>query len=266
MTVQSVVRAFDILKIIAAVHPQGIGVTEIAQQSNLHKSTVSRLLATLESVGAVERVPDNTDFVIGNNLLTLLAPSTFPDNLMALARPHLLALNRATGEDVGLAIPDGDMALYIGQVSSDHAVQVKDWTGHRFPLHIVSAGKAMLAYQPPDVLSRYLGRPLEAYTPNTLTQPAKLLTALNAIKERGLDWSFGEFDEELNAVAAPILAQNGSALAAITIYGPAFRFPPAGQQEEISRLVLEKCRLLSNQAQQLWPNHQHNHQGEESAR
>jgi DNA-binding IclR family transcriptional regulator len=255
MTVQSIIRAFDILKIIAVAHPQGIGVTQIARQVGLHKSTVSRLLATLESVGVVDRAPEGTDFVVGHDLLTLLAPSGFPDNLIALARPHLLALNAATSEDAGLAILEGELALYIDQVSSDPVVQVKDWTGYRFPLHVVSAGKALLAFQPPDFISRYLAKPLEIYTTRTLANPTDLQSALTATQQGGLDWSLGEFDETLNAVAAPILAPNGFALAAITVYGPAFRFPPTHRQEEISQLLLEKCRLLAKQVKKLAPNH-----------
>jgi len=264
MTVQSVVRAFDIIKIIAA-HHRGIGVTEIAQQSGLHKSTVSRLVTTLEAVGAVDRGPEHTNFVIGDDLLAMLAPPVFPDNLIVLARPYLLELNAIIGEDVGLAILNDDSALYIDQVSSDHAVQVKDWTGHCFPLHVVSAGKAILAHQTADLLNRYLTQPLEKYTPNTVTNPGQLQAVLSTVKKHGIDWSFGEFDEDLNAVAAPILAHNGSPLAAITIYGPAFRFPPAGRQGEIGQLVMEKCRLLSKQAQKLWPGANNAGQGEETA-
>jgi DNA-binding IclR family transcriptional regulator len=145
MTIQAVARAFAILRTVAQ-YPEGIGVTDIAARTELHKSTVSRMLSTLEAVTAVTP-SDSGGYQLHPDFLAQLGISNFPQNLIALARPFMLELHTAVHEDVGLAIPDGDHVLYVDQVSGDQAVQVRDWTGERFPLHTTSTGKLLLAYQ-----------------------------------------------------------------------------------------------------------------------
>ncbi len=244
MSVQSVVRSFEIIKAIAP-YPQGVGVTELARQTGLHKSTVSRMLTTLEEVGAITRVNGSPRFIIDPAFLKIFAAAPFPENLIALARPFLVELNQAVGEDVGLAIPDEDQVRYIDQVSSDPPVQVRDWTGERFPLHTTSTGKLILAYQDQAFLEHYLSRPLEAYTERTLTRSAELHAQCTRIRAQGFDWSFGEFARELNATSAPIFDSAGNLVGAINIYGPSFRFPPPGQQEQITRRLQDTAQRLS---------------------
>lgn len=249
MTVQAVARAFAILRTVAQ-YPEGIGVTDIAAQTDLHKSTVSRLLSTLEGVTAVART-NHSGYHLHPDFLSLFGTTTFPQNLIALARPFMWELHTAVHEDVGLAIPDGDQVLYVDQVSGDQAVQVRDWTGERFPLHTTSTGKLLLAYQSDEFVAGYLARPLTAYTPQTLTNPNEIRAALNEIHTRGCDWSFGEFAEGLNATAAPIFDKENNVIAALNIYGPSFRFPPEGRQETITQLLLQISRRLTKKVQDL---------------
>jgi DNA-binding IclR family transcriptional regulator len=249
MTVQSVERAIAILKTVAQ-NPEGIGLTDIATRTDLHKSTVSRLLSTLEGVTAVTR-SRHIGYQLHPDFLSLLAGSAFPQNLIALARPLMLALHTAVHEDVGLAVPNGDHVLYVDQVSGDQAVQVRDWTGERFPLHTTSTGKLLLAYQSEDFVTNYLARPLTTYTDKTLTTPPDIRAALTEIRARGCDWSFGEFAEGLNATAAPIFDKENNVIAALNIYGPSFRFPPQGQQAAITELMLQTSQKLTKKVQEL---------------
>jgi DNA-binding IclR family transcriptional regulator len=249
LTIQSVERAFAILRTVAQ-YPQGIGVTELAARTDLHKSTVSRMLSTLEGVTAVTP-SDNGGYQLHPDFFSLLGVSPFPQNLIALARPFMLELHTAVHEDVGLAIPDGDQVLYVDQVSGDQAVQVRDWTGERFPLHTTSTGKLLLAFQSEAFVAEYLARPLIAYTPQTLTEPNDIRPALDEIRSRGCDWSSGEFAEGLNATAAPIFDKENNVIAALNIYGPSFRFPPEGQQEAIMELLLQVSQRLTQKTQDL---------------
>lgn len=249
MTVQAVARAFAILRTVAQ-YPEGIGVTDIATRTDLHKSTVSRLLSTLEGVMAVTRA-NHTGYQLHPDFLSLLGASAFPQNLIALARPFMLELHAAVHEDVGLAIPDADHVLYVDQVSGDQAVQVRDWTGERFPLHTTSTGKLLLAYQSEAFVIDYLSRPLTAYTPQTLTKPDDIHAALDVIRKQGCDWSFGEFADGLNATAAPIFDKEDNVIAALNIYGPSFRFPPPGQQETIKERLLQISTRLSQKVRDM---------------
>ncbi len=244
--VQAVVRAFDILRIIAS-HTQGVGTSEIAREAGLHKSTVSRLLVTLEHIGAIERLPNSSAVQVSPTFTAELVRQATPKTLIALARPFLIELSNATGEDAGLVIPDGDQAAYIDQVSGNQVVQVRDWTGSRFPLHTVSAGKLFLAHRPADQQEAYLRQPLAAYTKNTMIDPTELRQSLEQIRQSGVSWIFNEFASDLTAAAAPIFNRQGEMIAALSLYGPSYRFPPPNKQAEITALIKSTCQAFSAQ-------------------
>src|SRR5687767_2785318 len=128
--VQSVARAFAILD---AVAERPAGVTAVAERLDLPKSTVARLLGSLETLGAVERL-DGRRWQVGPGLRALTDAMSPARSMAALVRPELAALVRSVGEDAGLALADGNDVLYSDQVECDHPVQVRDWTGTRAPM------------------------------------------------------------------------------------------------------------------------------------
>lgn len=242
--VRSVARTFDILEAIAH-HPQGIGVSDIAREIDLHKSTVSRLLLTLESIGVVKRQEIGQGFQLGDKLYHLVSQTASSQDLVAIARPYLQELCTEVGEDIGLAVPDGDQVHYVDQVhSKQQAVQVRDWTGSRFPLNTTSTGKLILAFWPDEAVERYLALPLERFTTATLTSPEAIRQALATVRQVGCEWSKDEFADGFSAVSSPIFDENGRLQAAINIYAPSYRFPN-GRQEEITQIILETSRKLT---------------------
>lgn len=243
-SIQSIERAFSILEAVAA-QSDGVGLTEIANRVDLPKSTVSRMLTTLESLAVVERLPDGDGIRLGPKILALALQIPYGRHLAALARPYLLELAEATGEAVGLCLPDGDQAFYIDQVQSRHHLQVRDWTGTRFPMHVVSSGKVFLAQWDKAALERYLKRPLAQYTPKTVADPAALKRQLAQIREQGCCWAIEEFEEGLVAVSAAVYDQTGQITAALNIYGPAFRFPRNGDYEAVTTLLLDVCQRMT---------------------
>lgn len=246
-TVQSIERAFSILEAVAS-YPNGLGVTDIARQVALPKSTVARLVATLESLDAVERLPDSEGFRLGPGILSMALQVPYRRHLIALTRPTLLSLAEATGEAVSLCLPDGHRVHYVDQVQSQHHIQVRDWTGCRFPIHVVSPGKLFMAYWDTAVLNRYLSRPLERFTPGTITDADVLRQQMAQIRARGVVWTINEFEEGLAGVAAPIHDKTGQIVAALNIYGPTFRFP-AGNQAQITELITAAGRSISTRLQ-----------------
>ncbi len=239
---QSVERAFAVLNAVAA---RPAGVTALADRLALPKSTVARLLESLERLGAVER--DGFRWRIGPAVATLASTVSAERSLAALARPHLVALVEAVGEDAGLGLPDGYLVHYVDQVESEHAVQVRDWTGTRAPLHTTPSGLVMLAEWPPEALERYLGGELERLTPNTLADADSLRRRLAEVRERGYAWGREEFVEGINSVAAPVRDARGKVIAAIHSHGPAYRFPALGREEEIAREVAAAAAAVTRQ-------------------
>ena len=230
--VQSIERAFAVL---GALADGPIGVTEVADRADLPKSTAARLLASLAREGVVEQVPGDTRYRLGPRLVTLAARIRPGRSLAALARPSLEALADTVGEAAGLSIADGDLVHYIEQVSSPNPVSVRDWTGSRIPLHAVSSGQVLLAYAPTTFVQRYLGRPMERFTPRTLVTADELLERMRAIRRDGYTWALEEFDEGISSVAAPVADASGEVVAAVHLHGPSYRFPVAGRGRRAGR-------------------------------
>jgi len=220
--VQAIERAFVVL---GTLGDGPLGVTEAAARAGLPKSTVARLLAALVAAGAVERVPGRTDYRVGGRMATLAAGGRPTRSLVAVARPHLVALAGAAGEAAGLSIPDGDLVHYVDQVDSPHPVGVRDWTGTRLPMHAVSSGLVMLAHRPPAEVDAYLARPLERFTPATVVEPGAVRERLRRVLLDGYAWTAEEVAEGITSVAAALADEGGEVIAAIHVHGPSYRFP-----------------------------------------
>ena len=242
-------RAIQLLDLVAD-HPNGISVGNLAKQSSLHKSTVSRLIITLEAAGAVQRVGKQSAVQIAPAFAQRLATHRRPNDLRTMARPFLEALSDRFGEATGLALPENDQAVFVDQVSPNLAIQVKDWTGARFPLHTVSPGKLFLAHRPMEAQEQYLSQPLAAYTTNTTTDPVQLRQAFAEIRQNGIAWIFDEFADGLSAVAAPIFDREQTILGALVLYAPSYRFPGAKKIEAINLIMIDMAARCSAEVQQ----------------
>jgi DNA-binding IclR family transcriptional regulator len=240
--VQSLERAFAILDEVAK---QPAGVTAIAKRVRLPKSTVARLLATLEDVNAVERF-DGARWRIGPGVASLTAALSPERGLVSIARPFLTDLVAELGEDAGLGLPDGNEILYVDQVESDNAVQVRDWAGTRAPMHAVPSGLVLLAEWPDDALDGYLAGGLVGLTRRTVTDPARLRARLAEIREAGYAWGLEEFAEGIDSVAAPVRNARGKAIAAIHVHGPSYRFPPPNRETQVTETVIGAAGSISS--------------------
>ena len=239
--VQSLERAFAILDEVAQ---RPAGVTDIAERVRLPKSTVARLLATLEDVDAVERF-NGARWRIGPGVAALTDAVSPERSLISVTRPFLLDLVAELGEDAGLGLPDGNDVLYVDQVESDNPVQVRDWTGTRAPMHAVPSGLVLLAEWPQDALDAYLAGELVALTRRTVTDPDALRERFAEVREVGYAWGLEEFAEGIDSVAAPIRDARGKAIAAIHVHGPSYRFPAAGEETRVADSVVSAAAAVT---------------------
>ena len=241
-SVQSVERAFTVLRCLAG---GPAGVSQIAERIGLPKSTVSRLLSTLQALGAVEQISAGGADRVGEAIVELASAALPGRSLADIARPHVQDLVTTLGEASGLSVLDGDRVVYLDNVESNHAVQIRDWTGERLPLHVVSSGLVLLAHAPASVIEDYLHGPLERFTPRTMVDPTKLRKRLAAIRERPVEWVLEEFAEGLNSVAAPVRGAGGRVVAALHAHGPSYRFPPPGDAEGVGEAVASAAATIS---------------------
>jgi DNA-binding IclR family transcriptional regulator len=225
-------------------------VTEVADRAELPKSTAARMLASLAREGAVEQVPGETRYRLGPRIEALATGLVATPSLVAVARPHLVELAASIGEAAGLSIPDGRDVHYVDQVDTANPVAIRDWTGSRIPLHAVSSGQVLLAHAPPTFVQRYLGRPMESFTPRTLVTADSLLERMRAIRRDGYTWALEEFDEGISSVAAPVADASGEVVASLHLHGPSYRFPSSGDEAALAELVVSSAARISESLRQ----------------
>lgn len=241
--VQSIERAFSILRVLARGE---VGVTDIAEQTDLPKSTVSRLLAALEAEGAVEQAEAGSGYSIGSALATLGGTASPTATLRSVIRPFIEEMAMLTGGSAGFTLRDGDDAYWVDDVDEgDEVVTLADQTGNTFPLHSIPSGLAMLAKFSRRELDAYMAQPLEALNDLTVTDPGALRDRLLRVKADGVVVSHEELDLGVNAVACAFRGPSGEWEGALYLQGPSFRFPDDGDEQRIIKLVSEAAGQLS---------------------
>ena len=219
--VQSVDRAVTILELLA--HQGVLGVTELARELNVHKSTASRLVAALENRGLVEKVEERGKHRLGSGILRLAGATTARLDLVKEVRPVSRRLAASTGETVNLAVLTNNAALYIDQSVSPTATPSYNWVGQHIPLHATSNGKVLLSEVAEDDLASYVGQ-LPAITPRTITKRSTLVAELALVRERGYAVAVDELEAGLTAIAAAVRNQHGEVVASLSVSGPTYRF------------------------------------------
>ena len=194
------------------------GVGELAREHDLPRTTVFRLLHTLEANGFVTRVPGGKQYRLGSAVMNLgfefLSTLELPD----VARPILEALRDDTGASAHLSIREGDEIVYVSRYASRSALTSNIRVGSRLPAHASSMGRAMLACLPRGELEAlYDDRPLSRYTDQTPGDLAALLDLLEGDRQRGFVVSRSYYERGVISIAAPVLDHAGRAVAAINI-------------------------------------------------
>lgn len=239
--VQSVDRAVSVLEILAR-HGEA-GVTEIAEELDVHKSTAFRLLGVLENRGLVAQAKDRGKYYLGAGVLRLAGAAAVRLDISQEAVPVCREVADELGETVNIAVLDDDAAVNIMQARGTAAVTAQNWLGRRTPLHATSSGKVLLAHMPPTLREGLLARPLHRFTERTVTGASALRAELQAVVEQGYGVTLEELEPGLAAVAAPVRAHDGEVIAAISVSGPVYRLGPDRLTEVAERTVAAGTEL-----------------------
>ncbi len=240
--VQSVDRALEILEVLARVGEAGI--TEVAAELGVHKSTAFRLVATLEQHGLVEQSGDRGKYRLGVGLLRLAGATTARLDLVQEARPVARQLASETGETVNIAVLSESSAFYLDQVAGSSALQPHNWVGQHIPLHATSNGKVLLSGLDRTRLDEVLGS-MSAYTGHTITTKKALRAELDRVREQGYAVAVDELEVGLTAVAAPVRNHHGDVVASMSVSGPTFRIT-ADQVDAVVAATLRAADEVSH--------------------
>jgi DNA-binding IclR family transcriptional regulator len=233
--VRSVDRAAALLLALGQC-PAEAGVSELARRLGLHKSTASRLLATLERRGLVEQDEGSGKYRLGLVVIRLAEHAERTLDLRTIALPELEHLARVTRETVTLGVVEADACLTVVQVAGPNMVACADWTGRMTPLHCVASGKVLLAAMAERDVLRIARPGLSARTERTITGLEPLLEELARIRRRGFATAFSEWIEGTNGVAVPVADAHGRVVASIGVWGPAFRVTPGRVPEIVTSM------------------------------
>jgi DNA-binding IclR family transcriptional regulator len=221
-TVQSVDRALDILEIVVRSKDQ-LGVSEIGKKLGLHKSTVYRLISTLEQKGYIKKEEVYDKYKVGIKLFELSNSAINKLDIRKEVRPLLEELMNKTKETVHLGVLDDNEVVYIDKVQTTQTIMYS-MVGLRAPVHCTGLGKAILAYSSEDVVNRIISADnFKKFTEHTITNPEDLKNHLKMIKERGYSIDDREHEENIRCISAPIFDNQGRVIAAFSVTGPSIR-------------------------------------------
>ncbi len=215
-----------------------LGPNELARRTGLNVSTISRILATLAAGGLVDHVTSTGRYRLGAGVARLASAAAL--DIRSLARPHLEELGKHIGETATLSVPGEHEAFTLDFVQSELTVRSVAVVGRTSVAHATAVGKVFLVHG-----GRLPDGPLQAFTDRTIVDRGVLKVEIATVAERGWAQALGEREEDLNAVAAPVMDQAGKLMAILGVQGPAVRFSPRAMRVAVG-LLAEKTALISS--------------------
>jgi DNA-binding IclR family transcriptional regulator len=237
--VAAVERALAILAELAGTRCE-LGTNEIARRTGINVSTTSRILATLADGGLVEHVPATGRYRLGLGIVRLANALHDGRDIRSLARPYLAELTGLLEETATLSVPAGHEAITLDFVQSPLSVRSVAEVGRTSVAHATAVGKVLLAHGgtvPPG--------PMKQFTEHTIVDRSVLEAEVERVREQGWAWALGEREEDLNAVASPVLDRAGRLVAILGVQGPAARFSRRVMHRAVE-LQLERAALISS--------------------
>lgn len=221
--VKSVSRALDIIALVG-MKKGGLGVTEIANQIDINKSSVHRTLSTLVQYGYIEQDTETGKYKLGLKFLDISSKLLESIDLRTEAKPFLQELENKTNEVIHLVVYDQGEVVYIEKLEGNETLRTHSKVGKRAPMHCTSVGKAILSYLPEsDVIAILKRKGMPYHTDHTITSTEEFLRELKQIRQRGYALDLEENEYGITCIAAPVFDHLGNVVAAVSISGPTTR-------------------------------------------
>lgn len=240
---QVVTRIATILKAFSADRLEW-RLSDLAGAVSLPKSTTHRLLVALESEGFLRYDPESHDYELGPTIASMGRLAASGGDLRTLAQPFMESLSRATGQTCTLEIFDSGEMLIASAVLGAHVINASGEVGTRWPIHATSSGKAVLSRLPSAGRNELLERPLESFTPRTITDLNDLASELERSCKRGYATTTDELEIGYSAASAAVMDEAGTPTAALCLGGPTSRFG-SDDLRKFGALVAQRATELS---------------------
>ena len=236
---QTIDRAAQLLTLVLeAERPRGL--TELADDASLPKSTASRLLGALERQGLIQQRGRRGRFEPGPVLLRFAHRGLVDRRLVALAQPPMERLSEASGETINLAVPGPLGVEHLAQIESRHYLGTGQWVGRRVPYHCTAVGKVLIAFGGVEP------GPLELFTPATIVDPDQLATEVARVRREDCATAVDELETGLSSLAAPVVGAGGGVLGALSISGPTLRLD-AQRIADLRPILIHEAQTLGHE-------------------
>jgi DNA-binding IclR family transcriptional regulator len=214
---QSLGRA---LQILASLGEGDRSLDQLATELDVHKTTVLRLLRTMEAERFVRR-DEAHRYRLGSRLFALADAAREQHVVREVAAPHLRQLNQKTGQTVHLAAWENGEVIYIDKLDSVRSVRMYSQVGVPAALHCTAVGKVLLAAQPKRQREALLASlDYHPFTPQTITEPGALRDELDEVRAQGWAQDRAEHESFINCIGAPVTDHNGRIVGAVSISVP----------------------------------------------
>jgi IclR family transcriptional regulator, KDG regulon repressor len=244
--VRAVDRALDILLCFTREEPAR-SLTQIAEAIHMSKTTVHRLLATLENKRFIIRDNSTGLYRLGLRFIEMASLVLQDAELHRWAQPYLQRLASQYGETVDLSILDGSHVIYLEVIESPQRLKLAAAVGQRLPAFFTASGKALLAYLPEEQTRKIISDNLAEASKNGPV--SELIADLRITAERGYSISEQEYEDQINAVAAPIFDKDKNPIASIAIVGPSYRL----SKDRLPALGEALCQMTQEISSEVGP-------------
>lgn len=244
--VPPVVRAISLLRHVAAGN-RCRNTSHTAKALGINRTTLIRLLATLEAEGIIEQIDEGGGYRLGTGLIALASEALNERSILQVARPFLKRLVDTLNLSAHLGVLEGREIVYLARETPNSHLASTVREGTRLPAHATTIGRILLAELPMASLrSLYAGQTLESFTSKTRTTLASLEKQLHADRARGMSWSVANFEPEIGSAAVAVHDHQARAVGAINVTGHASIFADdSPHTERIERELKAAARAMS---------------------
>ncbi|MEK4068198.1 IclR family transcriptional regulator [Peribacillus sp. FSL R5-0717] len=242
--VKSVDRALTIISLVSK-RKEGIGVTELASNLDLNKSSIFRLLSTLVDHGFIEQNPETKKYRLGYKYLELSSMLLESIDLRTQAKPFLEELESHINEVIHLTVYDQGEVVYIEKLEGSETLRTHSQVGRRAPMHCTAVGKVILAHLPLNEIVDIIDKHgLPKHTEQTITDKESFFKELGKIRNEGIGREIEENEQGITCIAAPIFDNRKKITAAISISGPSIRMTEE-RLTEIKPIIMDIGKKIS---------------------
>ena len=246
--IKSTLKSLKVLELFT-LEKREWSIQEMTEALGYHKSSIQRIVSTLERESFLKRVQSNRAiYRLGPQILFLGGIADMSTDLRSIARPVMARLVDRVRETSYLCTLEGNQCLYIEKVESSQPIQIVHGIGKRNPLHCTGVGKVLLSgMTEKEIRKTVSANGLKGFTPHTITNVDSLLDEIERVRKKGVAHDLEELDVGVKCVAAPVHNHTGRVVAAVSVSGPAQRFTPealARFEKEVKTAAIAISREL----------------------